>query len=75
MIRFSMARHTKSFQEMGQKRLRGIPVHYDEVKRNRGFRLTDTAYEAIRKAAKAEGLSLGELVERWARGLNPREGG
>ena len=51
--------------------MRGIPVHYDEVKRNRGFRLTDTAYEAIREAAKTEGLSIGEFVERWARGLNP----
>ncbi|MEB3177861.1 MAG: hypothetical protein VKL59_02295 [Nostocaceae cyanobacterium] len=54
---------------MGKKRLRGVPVLHDEVKKTRAIRLTDTAYEAMGQAARQQGISLSELVERWGRQL------
>lgn len=56
-------------QLMGKKRLRGIPVLHDEVKRTRAIRLTDTAYQAIQAASALEGISLSEFVEKWGRQL------
>lgn len=55
---------------MGQKRLKGIPILHDELKKTRGLDLTDTAWEAIAATAKAQGLSKSELVEQWARKLD-----
>ncbi len=52
---------------MGKKRIRGEPVHYDELKKVRSIRLTDTAWTNIKIAAKKKGLSMGEFMERWAR--------
>jgi uncharacterized protein (DUF1778 family) len=54
---------------VGKKRLRGIPVLHDEVKKTRAIRLTNTAYHAIQDAAAVEGISLSEFVERWGRTL------
>jgi len=54
---------------MGKKRLRGVPVLHDEVKKTRAIRLTNTAYEAMSEAARLEGISLSEFVERWGRQL------
>jgi predicted HicB family RNase H-like nuclease len=56
---------------MGKKRLRGVPILHDEVKKTRAIRLTNTAYEAIQEAATSEGISLSEFVERWGRTLKP----
>ncbi len=54
---------------MGQKRIKGIPVLHNELKKTRGLDLTDTAWEAIAQAAKAQGLSKSEYVEQWAKKL------
>lgn len=54
---------------MGKKRLKGIPVLHDEIKKNRTMRLTDTAYQSMSEAARVEGISLSEFVERWGRTL------
>ncbi len=57
---------------MGQKRLRNIPVLYDEVKKTHGVKLTDTAWNIINEVAQEQGISASELVERWGRGLKPQ---
>lgn len=54
---------------MGQKRLRNIPVLYDEVKKTHGVKLTDTAWNTINEVAQEQGISASELIERWGRGL------
>lgn len=53
----------------GQKRLRNIPVFYDEVKSSHNIKLTKTAWDAINFVAKKQGISASELIERWGRGL------
>jgi hypothetical protein len=53
----------------GQKRLRNIPVFYDEVKESHNIKLTKTAWSAINEVAKEQGISASELVERWGRQL------
>lgn len=53
----------------GQKRLRNVPVFYDEVKKTHGLKLTDTAWSAINEVAQQQGISASELVERWGRQL------
>jgi hypothetical protein len=56
----------------GQKRLKNIPVFYDEVKQTHGIKLTDTTWSTLRKVATEQGISISELVERWGRTLvNP----
>ncbi|WP_424094545.1 hypothetical protein [Moorena producens] len=54
-------------QKKSQKRMRGIPIHYDELKKKHTVMLTDTAWEKLRASAKRNGVSVGELIERWAR--------
>jgi hypothetical protein len=51
----------------GQPRRRGIPLIYSEVKEKLNLMLTPTAKEIILNAAKLQGVSRSELVERWAR--------
>lgn len=55
----------------GQKRIRNVPVFYDEVKKTHGLKLTDTAWKLINEVAQQQGISASELVERWGRGLKP----
>ena len=54
----------------GQKRVRNVPVLYNEVKTQRGLMLTPTAWEKLKLAAIAKGISCSELVEQWARNLD-----
>ncbi|AOX02534.1 hypothetical protein BJP34_26585 [Moorena producens PAL-8-15-08-1] len=54
-------------QRKSQKRMRGVPVHYDEIKKPHTVMLTDTAWKELRISAKESGISVGELIERWAR--------
>jgi hypothetical protein len=52
---------------MGQKRLRDLPVFYDELKKPHLFTLTATAWKTIKAVATIQGISASELIERWAR--------
>ncbi|NEO44288.1 MAG: hypothetical protein F6K55_09200 [Moorea sp. SIO4A3] len=47
--------------------MRGIPVHYDELKKTNGIMLTDTVWEWLQLSAKDSGTSVGEYIERWVR--------
>ncbi|NEO50935.1 MAG: hypothetical protein F6K55_45420 [Moorea sp. SIO4A3] len=50
-----------------RKRMRGIPVHYDELKKQHGIFLTDTAWRWLQLSAKDSETSVGEFLERWIR--------
>ncbi|MBO3459698.1 hypothetical protein G7B40_033655 [Aetokthonos hydrillicola Thurmond2011] len=52
-----------------RKRLRHVPVHYDELKKKRTINLTDTSWEKINKIADSQSISASELIERWGRNL------
>ncbi|HLP87344.1 MAG TPA: hypothetical protein VK184_01905 [Nostocaceae cyanobacterium] len=54
----------------GKKRVKNTPVLYDEVKKQRGINLTDTAWEILARTAKTQQISVSELIERYARNLN-----
>ncbi|KAB8332909.1 hypothetical protein SD80_013545 [Scytonema tolypothrichoides VB-61278] len=53
--------------EKGQKRLRNIPVLYDEKKSRHTMHLTDTAWQALQEMARQQGVSASEIVEQWVR--------
>jgi hypothetical protein len=53
----------------GQKRMKNVPVFYDEVKQTHGIKLTDTTWNTLRNVATEQGISISELVERWGRTL------
>lgn len=54
----------------GKKRIKNTPVLYDEIKKQRGINLTDTAWEILARTAKIQQISVSELIERYARNLN-----
>ncbi|NEO79931.1 MAG: hypothetical protein F6J99_28330 [Moorea sp. SIO4G3] len=54
-------------QTKSQKRMRGIPVHYNELKKTHGIMLTDTVWKWLQLSAKESGTSVGEFIERWVR--------
>ncbi|BAZ26488.1 CopG/DNA-binding domain-containing protein [Kalymmatonema gypsitolerans NIES-4073] len=58
----------------GQKRLKNIPVLHEEVKTKRTVVLTPSAWENIKIAAKARGMSASELIEEFGRGLKSPTG-
>lgn len=49
--------------------MRGVPVHYDELKKKHGIWLTDSTWSKLRELSKNEGVSVGEYVERLVRGI------
>ncbi|MDF5728135.1 MAG: hypothetical protein PUP92_08865 [Rhizonema sp. PD38] len=49
----------------GQKRLINIPILYDEVKKTRSVKLTDTCWQTIIETAHNQGISASEMIERW----------
>lgn len=49
------------------KRVRNIPVFYDEVKKGHEILLTDTVWNELKTRAKDKKLSVSEYVERWVR--------
>ncbi|WP_414584432.1 hypothetical protein [Scytonema sp. PCC 10023] len=51
----------------GKKRIRNVPILYDEVKKRHGILLTDTAWASLVSAAKKNNVSVSELIEVWAR--------
>ncbi len=58
----------------GKKRTKNTPVFYNEIKKQRGINLTDTAWEILARQAKIEEISVSELIERYARNLDVTEG-
>lgn len=54
-----------------QKRVKGIPVSYDEVKNRVSLTLTPTATTKLDETASEYGVSRSELVEQIARGIIP----
>ncbi|NEO89523.1 MAG: hypothetical protein F6K56_04380 [Moorea sp. SIO3G5] len=49
------------------KRMRGVPAHYDELKKRHGIWLTDTTWKWLQLSAKESGVSVGEYIESWVR--------
>lgn len=49
------------------KRMRGVPVLWEEVKTIRTVNLTDVAWESLKKKADEMGISRSELVENLGR--------
>ncbi|NEO92722.1 MAG: hypothetical protein F6K56_21770 [Moorea sp. SIO3G5] len=54
-------------QGKSQKRMRGVPVYYDELKKPHTIMLTDSVWKWLQLSAKDSNTSAGELIERWAR--------
>ena len=61
---------SKSSHE-GKKRLRGVPIDYDELKRQISLMLTPTANKKLSALAEEQGLPRSEFLERLLRGLIP----
>lgn len=51
----------------GKKRVKNIPVIYDELKKKRGVMLTDTAWQKIQELAVVEKTSASEYLEELIR--------
>lgn len=51
----------------GKKRVRNVPVLYDEVKKRHGILLTDTAWTLLSNEAQKKNISISEFIESWAR--------
>lgn len=51
----------------GQKRERGEPIHYDEVKESCNLTITPTAKQMLRELAKVLHISSSEYIERLVR--------
>ncbi|NJM72069.1 MAG: hypothetical protein HC862_18835 [Scytonema sp. RU_4_4] len=51
----------------GQKRVRNMPVFYDELKKVHQLMFTPTAWQKLQDMAKQQDTSVSELIEAWAR--------
>jgi hypothetical protein len=51
----------------GKKRVRNVPILYDEPKNKRGVWLTDTAWHSIQELAIKRGISASEYLEEMIR--------
>jgi hypothetical protein len=51
----------------GKKRMKNVPVLYEENKKQRGVMLTDTAWSIAAIKAREENISVSELLERLLR--------
>lgn len=52
------------------KRMRNIPVYYEELKKLSSVNLTDTAWTLLRDKSLEKGLSISEYIERWVREIH-----
>ncbi|NEO96421.1 MAG: hypothetical protein F6K56_42355 [Moorea sp. SIO3G5] len=50
-----------------KKRMRGVPVHHDELKKPHTVWLTGAAWKWLQLSAKESNTSVGEFVENWIR--------
>ena len=55
----------------GQKRTKGVPVYWDELKSKRTLTLTDTAWNQLKSKAEELGVSKSELIEALSRSAIP----
>jgi hypothetical protein len=51
----------------GKKRVRNLPVFYDELKKVHEIMLTPTAWKKLQDMARKQNTSISELIETWAR--------
>ncbi len=51
----------------GKKRLRNIPVLYNDLKKKRGVMLTDAAWHSVQDLALKNNISASEYLERLIR--------
>jgi hypothetical protein len=68
-----LLRYSRYVNRKRKKRTKNTPVLYDEIKKQRGINLTDTAGEILARQAKIEKISVSELIERYARSLDITE--
>ncbi|WP_414587091.1 hypothetical protein [Scytonema sp. PCC 10023] len=54
----------------GKKRVKNIPVLYDQPKKKRGVWLTDTAWHSIQESAVKQKVSASEYLEELIRKYN-----
>ena len=57
-----------------KKRLRNVPVLHDEVKGRHQIVVTPTAWENMKQEAERRQISVSELIEEFARGINSPSG-
>lgn len=50
----------------GKKAVRNVPLFHDQVKKAHHILLTPAAWQRLQQRAKEQGISVSELVERWA---------
>jgi hypothetical protein len=50
-----------------KKKMKNVPVLYDELKTKRTVNLTDTAWSLLKDRATQKGISISEHIEIWAR--------
>jgi len=54
--------------EERKKRMKGEPVHWDELKKTRTLTITDTAWSELKKRGdEMGGISRSEVIEKWMR--------
>ena len=56
------------------KRVKGQPVHQDELKKRRTVWLTETAWNNVKRVAAEKDISLGEFIEDLLRNLDGTTG-
>ncbi|EGJ30372.1 hypothetical protein LYNGBM3L_51140 [Moorena producens 3L] len=54
-------------QKNSKKKMRGVPVYYDELKKPHTIMFTDSVWKWLQLSAKDSNTSVGEFIERWAR--------
>ncbi len=50
----------------GKKAVKNVPLFYEEVKTAHHIIVTPTAWLTLQTRAKEQGISVSELIERWA---------
>ncbi|NEP15013.1 MAG: hypothetical protein F6K14_33535 [Symploca sp. SIO2C1] len=53
-----------------KKRMKNVPVLHNEVKERHQIVVTPTAWTNMKKEASRRGISISELIEVFARGIN-----
>lgn len=51
----------------GKKRIKNVPVFYDEVKKKHSIFLTDSAWSKLQGIAKLNKTSVSEIIEKLVR--------
>ncbi|NER86831.1 hypothetical protein [Moorena sp. SIO3A2] len=54
-------------QKKSKKKMKGVPVYYDELKKPHTIMFTDSVWKWLQLSAKDSNTSVGEFLERWVR--------